>query len=106
ADVADAYARVLMSDWRENGEVFNISSGFAVKTESLLQGLLALSDMTIAVEHDPARNRTSDVPYISGDSGKFRKAFHWSPRFSLSETLQRALDDCRAKFAVASKGKL
>lgn len=101
ADVADAYARVLVSDWRENGEVFNISSGVAAKIESLLQGLLALSDTVIAVEHDPARNRPSDVPFISGDSGKFRKAFHWAPRFSLSETLKRALDDCRAKLAAA-----
>jgi GDP-4-dehydro-6-deoxy-D-mannose reductase len=99
ADVADAYARVIASDWRENCEIFNISSGVAVTIESLLRGLLALSDSAIAVERDPARDRPSDVPYIAGDSSKFRKAFQWVPKFSLAETLQRALDDCRAKSA-------
>jgi GDP-4-dehydro-6-deoxy-D-mannose reductase len=97
ADVAEAYARVIATDWRENGEIFNISSCAAVRIGDLLVDLLALSDQNITVEHDPTRNRPSDVPFIAGDSSKFRKAFDWKPRLSLKKTLQRVLDDCRTR---------
>jgi len=101
ADVADAYARATASDWRENGEIFNISSGVAVKIETLLHELLTMSNKGITIEYDLARNRPSDVPYISGDSSKFCEAFHWRPRLSLLDTLQRVLDDCRTRRAVS-----
>lgn len=101
ADIAEAYARALAADWRENGEIFNIASGAAVRIETLLDRLLSLSEIRIRVECDPARARPSDVPFIAGDSEKFRVAFDWIPRFSLDETLRRVLDDCRARVAAA-----
>jgi GDP-4-dehydro-6-deoxy-D-mannose reductase len=105
ADVAEAYARVVAADWRGNGEIFNISSCAAVRIRDLLLALLALSERNITVEHDPTRNRPSDVPFIAGDSGKFRKAFGWEPRFTLKETLQRVLDDCRARTVSSEQAR-
>jgi GDP-4-dehydro-6-deoxy-D-mannose reductase len=103
ADVAEAYAHVVLEDWRENGEIFNIASGVPVRIEALLDRLLALSVRRITVERDPSRARPSDLPFIAGDANKFRKAFDWTPRLSLDETLRRVLDDCRARVAKNEK---
>lgn len=102
ADVADAYARAVAADWRENGEIFNIASGVPTRIENLLVKMLALSGRRIQVERDPARARPSDAPFMAGDARKFREAFGWAPRFTLDEILRRVLDDCRAR--VASSG--
>jgi GDP-4-dehydro-6-deoxy-D-mannose reductase len=103
SDVAEAYARAVAADWRENGEIFNIASGAGVRIQALLDGLLALSGLDIKVEPDPARARPSDVPFIAGNARKFREAFGWKPQLSLDEVLARVLDDCRARVARGEK---
>jgi GDP-4-dehydro-6-deoxy-D-mannose reductase len=79
------------------GELYNISSGRAVKISDILQSLLAMTEAKIEVTEDPARMRPSDLPILTGDSSKFRKATGWSPQIPLETTLKDLLDYWRQR---------
>jgi GDP-4-dehydro-6-deoxy-D-mannose reductase len=37
--------------------------------------------------HDPKRLRPSDVPYLIGDSSKFRKQTGWQPELTIQDAM-------------------
>ncbi|MCP4403311.1 MAG: GDP-mannose 4,6-dehydratase [bacterium] len=74
------------------GDVYNIASGTTHTIQSVLDRLLAMTDVNITVEEDPARLRPSDVQILLGDYSKFHAATGWEPTIPFEKTLQDILN--------------
>jgi GDP-4-dehydro-6-deoxy-D-mannose reductase len=74
------------------GEVYNICSETSWKIQTMLDKLLALSNVKIEVRTDPTRLRPSDVPRLRGDCSKFKRDTGWKPEIPFEKTLQDMLD--------------
>jgi GDP-4-dehydro-6-deoxy-D-mannose reductase len=83
------------------GQVYNIGSGQACAIEAILAQLVALSSASLRIETDPERLRPSDVPELVCDARRFREATGWQPSYTLTQTLSDALNDWRARVAMA-----
>lgn len=83
------------------GEVYNIASGETVKIADMLDMLLAMSNVKITVEVDPARLRPSDVPILLGDFSRTRELTGWEPRISFKQCLQDLLEYWREVIPAA-----
>ena len=81
----------------EPGEVYNICTGKAYKISEVLDILISLSNAKIKVGKDPAKMRPSDVPYLGGDSTKFREVTGWKPEIPFERTLTDLLNYWREK---------
>ena len=88
-DVARAY-RLLVTDGTA-GEAYNVCSGVDVSVETLAHRLLALAEVKLEIEVDPALVRPVDVPVLVGDNSRLRRATGWQPEISLDETLRDVL---------------
>jgi GDP-4-dehydro-6-deoxy-D-mannose reductase len=97
-DVVDAYARLLAR--AVPAGVYNVASGRATPMGEILDGLLSFSPAAnrIAVEADPARWRPTTA--TAGDASRLRAATGWAPRHPLPDTLERLLDDWRARLSA------
>lgn len=89
-DVVRAY-RLLM-ERGQLGEVYHVARGKAISIQEILDQLLAMSNVNITVEQDPARLRAQDIPVLVGDATKLREATGWQPTIPLQQTLQEVLD--------------
>jgi GDP-4-dehydro-6-deoxy-D-mannose reductase len=89
-DVVRAYRLALRAG--EPGAVYNVGSERPLSVQSILEGLLALSRATIAVEVDPARLRPSDTPLQFSDCRKLRERTGWRPLIPFEQTLADVLD--------------
>lgn len=98
-DVVRAY-RLLIAHG-EPGQAYNIASGHARSIQSLLDALLAYSDVKIDVQLDPARLRPSAIPILEGDISRINAATGWSPEIPFETTLRDLLEDCRRRVAQA-----
>lgn len=74
------------------GEAYNLASGRAVSIQAIVDGLLALAEVEIGVERDPARMRPADVPVQVGDASKARRELGWEAVIPLGTTLADLLD--------------
>ena len=92
-DIVRAYK--LIAEKGEPGEAYNVASGRANSVRHILNSLLGLTEIDIEVRVDKARLRPVDIPEIRGDAGKLRRDTGWEPRFTLQETLEDVLADCR-----------
>jgi GDP-4-dehydro-6-deoxy-D-mannose reductase len=81
------------------GEAYNIATGVGITIQELLDRLLALSEVEVRVEQDPARMRPSDVVRLIGDASKFRADTGWEPRIPFDQTLQDVLGYWREQLA-------
>lgn len=84
-DIVRAYALAALRC--EPGEVYNVSSGRAVRIGDLLSALLALSSAEIKIVPDPERARPSDSPIVVGDHSKFSRRTGWQPSVPFETTL-------------------
>ncbi len=99
-DVRDMVRAYWLAATRgEAGEVYNLASGRSIRIRDMLDQLLALSNVEVRVETDPARLRPSDVEVLLGDSSRFRSATGWAPEIPLEKTLADTLDYWRARLA-------
>ena len=89
-DVVQAY-QLLMSKGKV-GEVYNIASGTAVKTEELLQVLAKAVGVSPKYSQDPTRVRPNEIAEVRGDASKI-KSLGWAPRFSLQETIAELVSE-------------
>lgn len=97
-DVTAAYAlAVQKSAELAPGTILNVASGAARRARDILERLLALSAAPIAIERDPARMRSSDLPRIVGNAGRARRLLGWVPEHAFHDTLVKVLADCRAR---------
>jgi GDP-4-dehydro-6-deoxy-D-mannose reductase len=102
-DVVGAYAMAL--DARADlasGEVFNVSSGKAVRIGDLLERLLRQARTPITVKVDPERLRRASVPKAIGDSAHLKRTLNWAPKVDLDETLTTVLQDQRTRVAFGA----
>ncbi len=79
------------------GEVYNIASGNGITIRELLDRLIALCEVPVEIEADPARLRPSDVEILVGDHSKFTGETGWQPEIPFDQTLADTLDYWRAR---------
>jgi GDP-4-dehydro-6-deoxy-D-mannose reductase len=73
------------------GEAYNVCSGQPRPIRSVLETLLALSEVPIRVEQDPARMRPSDIPTQRGDYSKLHGLTNWQPEITFEQTMAELL---------------
>ena len=84
------------------GEVYNIATGDGITIRELLDRLIALTEVEVTVEPDPARMRPSDVEILIGDSSKFRKDTGWAPEIPFQKTLEDTMNYWRERVRAKS----
>jgi len=94
-DIVKAYWLVL--EKCEHGDVYNICTGKSYKISEVLNMLIGLSKTKIEVGKDSAKMRPSDVPYLGGDSAKFREATGWKQEIPFEKTMKDLLNYWREK---------
>ncbi len=97
-DVVDAYLTVLSnSSALPYRTTLNVASGQPVAIGALLDMLLARAKIPIAIETDPARMRSSDIPRAELATRRLTALTDWRPRHAIANTLATVLDDVRAR---------
>lgn len=89
-DIVKAYLAAARKG--EPGEIYNVSSGRAVRIREVLDILLSATKARIEVVQDPSKMRPSDTPIVVGDSSKFRRRTGWSNTIDLKTTLADLLE--------------
>jgi len=95
-DVVDAYLRIL--EHPSPHPVYNVASGRGLRLASLLDELLSHARVRPEVCVDPARVRPPDA--LVGNAQRLRASTGWAPQIPLSVTLERLLNDWRARIKV------
>lgn len=88
-DVVSAYR--LLAHFGDAGCAYNVASGTSVRIGDMLQKMIAIADIQVEVQRDPARMRTVDVEDVVGDASLLRSATAWAPRYKLDETLRETV---------------
>lgn len=88
-DMARAYT--LAADHCLSGEIYNIGSGRAYTIKETLSLLQTLAKVSLTLEEDATKVRSSDIPVLVADSTKFRAASSWAPEYSFEQTLESVL---------------
>ena len=96
-DVVRAYRALL--DQSVPADAYNVASGLVVSMQEIVEKLVAMAQVPITVEVDPARSRPTDLPVVCGDASKLTAATGWAPRIPLDQTLADALEHARAAVA-------
>jgi len=81
----------LLSEKGEPGEVYNLCSGKAYKTEEILTKLISLSRREINYRVIPEKLRPFDDPIYVGDNTKLL-SLGWQPQIPMEKTLSDLLD--------------
>ena len=90
-DVEDvARGLILLSIKGAPGEIYNVSSGRAVRVRTVLSKLLALARVPIRVVEPKTASRPP-APPMRVSSAKLRAATRWRPRVTLRRSLSRML---------------
>ena len=84
-DVVNGYWLALEKG--EPGEVYNICSGEATTIRGVIDILSRIVDRELPFSVDHERLRPSDVPYLLGDSSKFRKQTGWEPKLTFEDAM-------------------
>ena len=71
----------------EAGEVYNLCSGTKTTIGQIIDILSGTLGRELPFTIDRARLRPSDVPYLVGDSSKFRKQTGWEPRLTFDDAM-------------------
>ena len=87
-DVRDAASAItaVVKDFAD-GEIFNLASGVGTSLTSIAQEIQSLCRGPIPFVEMQDRPDSEDVPVQVGDAGKFRRRFHWAPRYPLAQSL-------------------
>ena len=89
-DMVRAYA--LLMEKGQTGEIYNAGSGRAVKIQSILEQLIALSGVDIKVEIDQNKFRPVDAPTVVADNSKLYQ-LGWRAEIPLEQTLRDTLSN-------------
>ena len=90
----------LVARLGEPGEVYNLGSERAYAIEDMLAMLLEMSRVSVKVEQDPGRFRSSDIPAVVSDCAKVRERTGWAPKMPISQTLREVLEYWRPRVKV------
>ena len=101
-DVRDGVkALSLLAQKGKTGEVYNICSGKAWNIRQCLEMLIALSGLSVTVEHDPSRLRPSDEPLLLGIPDKL-KSLGWASEIPFEKTLKDIFDNWVERLSASS----
>lgn len=87
-DMVRAYWMMLDSGNIEAGTPYNISSGWGIKIDDLVEMASRIIGIKGHIMRDPDHLRPSDVPILIGDSTKFREATGWEPEIHIQNTMK------------------
>ena len=99
SDVASCLATLACTE-SMNNSVFNVGSGSGTSLNEIIAGLEGRLGRRVAVTRREAR--AFDVPVSVLANGRARRELGWSPRLTLREGTDRALDDLRAGRLVST----
>lgn len=97
-DIAKGYA--LLVKLGQPGERYNLCSGRAVATQTIVDTLITLAGVPISLETDPAKFRPNETPVIYGSYKKTNALTGWKPNIPLETTLKDCLDFARNTVGV------
>jgi GDP-4-dehydro-6-deoxy-D-mannose reductase len=100
-DVARAYYLAITKG--EPGEVYNVGSGQAQTTRTLLDALVRQSGLKVDVVQDQQRFRPLDAPVIVADCRKLEARTGWTPAIRFEQSVQDVLDYWRQQVSVGAK---
>lgn len=89
-DVVRAYAALMQAG--SPGHVYNVASGRGHTVRAVIEALVALANVHVRVETDPARLRPLDNPILVGDASKLRALTGWEPRIPFETMLRDLLE--------------
>jgi len=92
-DTVRAYHAVM--EKADAGDVFNVCAGKTVSVQSILEGLLELTDIPIRIERDEELFRPEEPARICGDHSLLTEKTGWHPETPLKQTLQDLLNHWR-----------
>ena len=97
-DVCAAYAAAL-NRGRDlaPGTAFNIASGTPRRIGDVLDALIARIGLTVEIQTDAARLRSTDVVKAIGNPSRAKTMLGWEPKIPWDETLDSVLDDWRKR---------
>jgi GDP-4-dehydro-6-deoxy-D-mannose reductase len=98
-DVVRAYA--LLVTHGEPGQVYNIGSGESHAVQEVLDILLAMSQVAIEVQPDPAKMRPSDVPEMICDVSRIRERTGWQTTIPFEQSLRDIMAYWREQIRTA-----
>lgn len=97
-DVRDMVRAYLLAvDKCDPGDVYNISTGTAIKIADVLKLMLSMSKVKVEIKEDPKRMRPSDVPILIGDNSKFVAKTGWKPEIPFTKTAEDLLNYWRER---------
>ena len=97
-DVSRAYQ--FLAESGQPGEAYIICSGQPVQIQTILDEMIALTDVPIDVERDPERLRPSDTPVLYGSFAKIGRDTGWEPTISRQDALRDALADWMERLQI------
>ncbi|HQT46389.1 MAG: NAD-dependent dehydratase [Acidocella sp. 20-63-7] len=104
-DVCAAYIAALeRAQDLPNGIALNIASGTERRIGDVLDALLDRARVKIHVVQTPALLRPTDIEHARGDATLAHRLLGWTPRENWDETLDRILEDWRARTAQYPTG--
>ena len=89
-DVVRAYHRILNNT--KEADIFNVCSGYSVSIRTILQKLLAKTDVKVLIQKDPQKLRKLDVPDFKGDNSKLIAKTGWEREVPMDKMLTDVLD--------------
>jgi len=90
-DTVIAYNTLLGSG--RNGDIYNICSGQERSIRSVIEGLLEIAGVTVELQVDMTRLRSSEQRRMVGDPSKISRELGWEARIPLQRTLTDILHD-------------
>lgn len=93
-DVVHAYR--LAIERGEDGAVYNVCSGRAIRIAEILRLLIAACHVPVEVQADPTRYRPVDYPIVVGSSAALCAATGWEPAIPIETSLRDTLAYWRA----------
>ena len=102
-DVVSAYKLLSLSG--ENGEVYNVCSGFAVSVQEIAERIIGMARHKMRLEVDETLFRPVEIPELFGDSSKLSIATQWEPIYPLEDTLRDLLEYWRAQVLIEPKAE-
>ncbi|MDQ3234963.1 MAG: GDP-mannose 4,6-dehydratase [Pseudobdellovibrionaceae bacterium] len=79
-DAVRAYWDILMKG--QNGEVYNVCSGYSLQMQEILLDLIRRSEKTLKIQIETDRFRKDDIPDIFGSFAKLQAHIGWEPKAS------------------------
>ncbi len=89
-DIVRAY--VLAMERCLPGEIYNVTSGNAIRLQDGVETLLKLARKPIEVRCGVTELRSYEIPFLSGNPQKFKRITGWEPQIPFEQTLVDLLD--------------